>query len=52
VTIRATDDLEAFTANLKAPILVSSGRAHQVINEAPGAAVRAPLFPALSEAVA
>lgn len=52
VTVRATDQLERFTANLKAPILVSESRAHQVINEAPGVSVRAPLFPVLSEAVA
>lgn len=45
VTVRATEDLDGFTANLKAPILVSDGQAHQVINEAPGASVRAPLFP-------
>jgi flagellar assembly factor FliW len=52
VTVRATEALEDFTANLKAPILVSEGRAHQVINEAPRASVRAPLFPSLSEAAA
>lgn len=46
VTVRATDELEAFTANLRAPILVAGGRAHQVINEAPDAPVRASLFPA------
>jgi len=46
VTVRAADELEAFTANLRAPILVSGGQAHQVINEAPEAPVRASLFPA------
>jgi len=51
VTVRAADELEAFTANLKAPILVAGGRAHQVINEAPDAPVRASLFPAAATAV-
>ncbi len=44
VTVRATESLEDFSANLKAPILVSQGHAHQVINEAPGVTVRAALF--------
>lgn len=46
VTVRATNDPQACSVNLKAPILVHEGRAHQVINEAPDAPVRAPLFPA------
>jgi len=50
VTVRAGEQLGEFTANLRAPILVSAGRGHQVINEAPDAPVRAPLFP--SQAVA
>jgi flagellar assembly factor FliW len=45
VTVRAGDQLGDFTANLRAPILVREGRGHQVINEAPEAPVRAPLFP-------
>lgn len=54
VTVRATERLEDFSANLKAPILVCEGRARQVINEAPDMPVRAALFPAdtLAEAVA
>jgi flagellar assembly factor FliW len=44
VTVRAAAELEGFTANLRAPILVSNGRGFQVINESTGAAVRAPLF--------
>jgi flagellar assembly factor FliW len=44
VTVRAGETIEDFRANLRAPILVSSGRGHQVINEAPGTSVRAPLF--------
>ena len=46
VTVRATADPQGCSVNLKAPILVHEGRAHQVINEAPDASVRAPLFPA------
>jgi flagellar assembly factor FliW len=46
VTVRAAESLEDFTANLKAPILVWSGTGHQVINEAPGCTLRAPLFAA------
>jgi flagellar assembly factor FliW len=44
VTVRATESLEDFTANLRAPILISRGRGHQVINER-DAPVRAKLFP-------
>ena len=44
VTVRASESIEDFRANLRAPILVAGGRGHQVINEAPGTSVRAPLF--------
>jgi flagellar assembly factor FliW len=44
VTVRAAESLEDFSANLRAPILVSNGLGHQVINQAPDAPVRAPLF--------
>jgi flagellar assembly factor FliW len=44
VTVRAAEELEDFTANLKAPILVWSGTGHQVINQSPGCVLRAPLF--------
>ena len=44
VTVRAAPVLEDFTANLKAPILVSAGQAWQVINQAPGCELRVPLF--------
>jgi flagellar assembly factor FliW len=44
VTVRAAEVLEDFTVNLRAPILISKGRGHQVINEADAAPVRAPLF--------
>jgi flagellar assembly factor FliW len=44
VTVRAAADPADFTANLRAPIVVHAGRAHQVINEAADAPVRAKLF--------
>ena len=44
VTVRAADSLEDFSANLRAPILIADGHGHQVINQAPDAPVRAPLF--------
>jgi flagellar assembly factor FliW len=44
VTVRAGESLDDFRANLRAPILISGGRGHQVINEASGTSVRAPLF--------
>jgi flagellar assembly factor FliW len=44
VTVRAADALEDFTVNLKAPILIRGGYAYQVINQAPGCALRAPLL--------
>lgn len=52
VIVRAAEELEGFSANLLAPILVSNGKGHQVINEAPAAAVRAPLLAGLSERAA
>ena len=45
VTVRAAGELTDFSCNLRAPIVVWKGRGHQVINEAPDAPVRAPLFP-------
>ena len=50
VTVRAAERLEEFTANLKAPILVFSGQGHQVINQAPGCQLRAPLFASTADA--
>lgn len=44
VTVRAAPALEEVTVNLKAPILIRGGYAYQVINQAPGCALRAPLF--------
>jgi flagellar assembly factor FliW len=50
VTVRATERVEDFTVNLRAPIVVTAGpdgpAAFQVINEAPDADVRVPLFAA------
>jgi flagellar assembly factor FliW len=44
VTVRAGAELADFSANLRAPILISNGQGFQVINEAPNAPVRAALF--------
>ena len=44
VTVVAAAELSDFTANQKAPILVRGGRGHQVINQAAGCDLRAPLF--------
>jgi flagellar assembly factor FliW len=44
VTVRSGEAIEDFRANLRAPILVAGGSGHQVINEASGTSVRAPLF--------
>jgi flagellar assembly factor FliW len=49
VTVRAGEALEDFSANLRAPILIAEGNGHQIINQAPDAPVRAPLFAAQSE---
>ena len=43
VTVRAAEAIEDFTANLRAPILLVSGRGFQVINQVPGSPVRTPL---------
>lgn len=49
VTVRAGEALEDFSVNLRAPILIADGSGHQVINQAPDAPVRAPLFAAAGE---
>lgn len=49
VTVRAGESIEDFRANLRAPILIAGGRGHQVINEADGTSVRAPLFAEVPE---
>ena len=43
VTVRAGTELADFSANLRAPILISKGQGYQVINEAQHADVRAPI---------
>lgn len=52
VTVRAGEELGDFAANLLAPILISKGRGWQIINEADGMPVRAPLFADLAEQAA
>jgi flagellar assembly factor FliW len=49
VTVRAAAVLSDFVANLRAPIVLHGGYGHQVINQAPGSELRAPLFPAAGE---
>lgn len=44
VTVRAAERPEDFRVNLRAPILVTGGRGHQVINDAEHAPVQMPLF--------
>jgi flagellar assembly factor FliW len=50
VTVRAAPDPADCVVNLRAPLLVSKGRGHQVLNTAPGAELQAPLFPAAQPA--
>jgi flagellar assembly factor FliW len=45
VTVTAAKDPSEITVNLRAPILIRGGHGYQVINQAPGAAVKTPLFP-------
>jgi flagellar assembly factor FliW len=52
VTVRAAEQLEDFSANLRAPILIAQGYGYQVINQAPDAPVRAPLFAGSTEVAA
>ena len=52
VTVRAIGPPEDFTANLRAPVLISAGRGHQVINEAADVPVRAALFAPVSTVAA
>lgn len=47
VVVRASSELSEFSANLHAPIVISDGRGHQVINEI-AHPVRASLFPEVS----
>ena len=49
VTVRAAEAMEDFTANLRAPILLVSGRGYQVINQIPDSPVRIPLLAAVAD---
>jgi flagellar assembly factor FliW len=44
VTVRATPDPLDITVNLRAPLIISDGRGHQIINQAEEAPLQAPLF--------
>jgi len=50
--VRASERLEDFTANLRAPLAIVDGVGHQLLNQAPGAELRAPLFAELAAAAA
>jgi flagellar assembly factor FliW len=50
VTVRASERLEDFTANLRAPLAIGGGVGHQLLNQADGAELRAPLFAELAAA--
>ena len=49
VTVRAAEALEDFTANLRAPILLVSGRGYQIINQVPDSPVRIPLLAGVAD---
>lgn len=49
VTVCAAEAMEDFTANLRAPILLVSGRGYQVINQVPESPVRIPLLGGVAE---
>jgi flagellar assembly factor FliW len=49
VTVRAAEAIEDFTANLRAPILLVSGRGYQVINQAPESPVRVALLSGVAQ---
>jgi flagellar assembly factor FliW len=44
VTVRTAPDPAEIVVNLRAPLIVWEGRGHQVLNTAPGAELRVPLF--------
>lgn len=49
--VRAAEALEDFSVNLLAPILISRGVGHQVINDAPREMVRVPLLTGVAERI-
>lgn len=50
VTVRASERLEDFTANLRAPLVIAAGVGHQLLNQGDAAILRAPLFAELAAA--
>jgi len=50
VTVRAAEAMEDFTANLRAPILLVSGRGYQIINQIADTPVRVPLLAGVANA--
>jgi flagellar assembly factor FliW len=52
VTVRAAPVLADFVANLRAPIVIHQRTGYQVINQAAGNELRAPLFPTAGEVAA
>jgi flagellar assembly factor FliW len=52
VTVRAAPVLVDFVANLRAPIVIHQRTGYQVINQAAGNELRAPLFPTAGEVAA
>lgn len=49
VTVRAAPNPADTLVNLRAPLVVSEGRGHQVLNTAPDAELRVPLFASSSQ---
>jgi flagellar assembly factor FliW len=52
VIVRAEGPQSEWTANLRAPVVVFEGRGRQVLNDAPMAPVRAPLYPPAADLAA
>jgi flagellar assembly factor FliW len=52
VTVRAAPVLADFVANLRAPIVIHEQSGYQVINQASGTELRAPLFPTAGDVTA
>ncbi len=49
VTVRTAPDPADIVVNLRAPLVVWMGRGHQVLNTAPGAELRVPLFAPIAQ---
>jgi flagellar assembly factor FliW len=52
VTVRSAPELDDFTANCKAPILLRRGKGFQVINQAPDSELKARLFAEVTQTTA